>query len=198
MSSTSEPEPVERPAAPAMVPNPVLKWLRTHVVERTLRRLPRTDEVLDLCCGYGFYFTINPRAKGVDGDPVAVAQLRREGYDVDCADVLAGLPYADGAFRHVVAHDVLEHFTLDELRVLLPEVHRVLAPGGRFWVFVPNRKGFDYGVDLDIGHKHFVTAADVEELRQPLFALERSYPEPLPRRLGERFTHNKEVFVLRR
>lgn len=186
----------EPPAPPAMRPNPVLKWVRTHLVERTLRRLPRTREVLDLCCGYGFYFNINPKARGVDGDPVSVAQLAAQGFDVVQADVLKGLPYAEGEFEHVVAHDVLEHFSMDELKILLHEVHRVLAPGGRFWVFVPNRLGYDYGIRLDIGHKHFVTAPDIEELRQGLFSLERNYTEPLPRKIGTRFTHNKEVFVL--
>jgi len=181
-----------------MRPNPVLKWARAHFVERTLRGLPRTNEVLDLCCGYGFYLTMNPDAKGVDGDPVSVAQLKQQGYDVAQADVLKGLPYADGQFRHVIAHDVLEHFSMDELMVLMPEVHRVIAPGGQFWVFVPNLKGYNYGVQLDIGHKHYVTAPDIERLRVGLFELERNYAEPLPRKLGKRFTHNKEVFVLRK
>ena len=186
------------PAPPAMLPNPVLKWVRTNLVERTLKQLPRTADVLDLCCGYGFYFDINPRARGVDGDPVSVAHLQARGFDIVLSDVLLGLPYGDGTFEHVVAHDVMEHFTLEESSVIMREVHRILKPGGRFWVFVPNRKGFDYGVALDIGHKHYVTAADVETLRNGLFELERAYPEPLPRMLGDHFTHNKEVFVLQR
>lgn len=186
----------EPPATPATPPHPLLLWVRTNLVERTLRRLPKSPDVLDLCCGYGFYFQINPRARGVDGDPVAVDLLRQRGFDVVQHDVLSGLPFASGSFRHVIAHDVLEHFTLSELPTLLDEVHRVLAPGGHLWVFVPNKKGYDDGLRRDVGHRHFVTRSDIEALRGDKFILVRNYTEPLPRRLGERFTHNKEVFVL--
>src|ERR1043165_243668 len=82
-------------------------WVRTTCFERTLRRLPRTDRVLDLCSGYGFYFKVNPKAKGVDGDRECVATLRRKGHDVRLANVLNGLPFPDGSFDYVLAHDVL-------------------------------------------------------------------------------------------
>lgn len=179
-------------------PTPVRKWIRTHLLERTLWRLPRTDRVLDLCCGYGFYFGINPRACGIDGDARAVELLRRAGHDVVCGDVLAGLPYPDGRFEAVIAHDVLEHFELPELRRLTAEAWRVLRPGGLFVVIVPNRKGYDYGVAAGVGHRLFVTEREVKLLAEGRFTVERSYPEPLPRALGRFFTHNKEVFLLRR
>ncbi len=184
------------PAPPARKPNPLLKWVRTYLVERTLWSLPRTDEVLDLCCGYGFYFGINPNARAVDGDPACVQHLRGKGFRVEQCDILQRLPYGDGAFRHVVAHDVLEHFTFEELRHVLAEVWRVLKPGGRFLVYVPNRKGYDYGLRIGAGHRLFVTRAEIDELRRGLFGLRRHFPEPLPRWLGAFFTHNKEVFEL--
>lgn len=180
-------------------PGSLRKFVRTYLLERSLWRLPKDDTVLDLCCGYGFYFTINPRAAGIDGDPGAVALLRARGHDVRQGDVLERLPWEDGRFRWVVAHDVLEHFTFEELVRLLREVRRVLAPGGRFLVIVPNRKGFEYGVRKEVGHKLFVTAREVEALaRAVAFDVEAAYPEPLPRALGRFFTHNKEVFHLRK
>jgi SAM-dependent methyltransferase len=180
-------------------PGAVKKFLRTYLLERSLWKLPKDGSVLDLCCGYGFYFTINPRASGIDGDPHAVELLRAKGLDVRHGNVLDELPWEDGRFRWVVAHDVLEHFTFDELERLLREVTRVLAPGGRFLVIVPNRKGFDYGVQKGVGHKLFVTAREVEALaKAAAFEVEAAYPEPLPRTIGRFFTHNKEVFHLRK
>jgi len=152
-------------------PSPLRKWLRARVLERTLRRLPRTSDVLDLCCGYGFYFDINPAAAGFDGDPRCVEALRARGLAVTLGNVLERLPYDDG---------------------------RILRPGGRFLVIVPNRKGFDYGLEIGVGHRLFVTAAEIAALTRGRFEVEASYPEPLPRWLGRFFTHNKEVFRLRK
>ncbi len=204
MATTTEgpaaaPEGPRAPAPTMWRPGALRKLLRTRVLERSLRRLPRDRSVLDLCCGHGFYFDINPAACGIDGDPVAVASLRARGLDVRHGDVLAGLPWEDGRFGWVVAHDVLEHFELAPLLRLAAEVRRVLAPGGRFLVLVPNRRGYDYGVRHGVGHRLFVTAREIDLLAgQCGFEVEAAYPEPLPRWAGRLFTHNKEVFRLRR
>lgn len=179
-------------------PNAVRKWIRTHFLEPTLKKTPRGPGVLDLCCGYGFYFNINPEARGVDGDPNCVAALRAEGRSVELANVLEPLPYPAGEFSHVIAHDVLEHFFYEQLEKIFPEVHRILAPSGRFVVLVPNRRGYDFGLEINAGHRLFVRREHIDRLRQGLFDLEEHYPEPFPRWLGEYFVHNKEVFILRK
>jgi SAM-dependent methyltransferase len=191
-------EPAIQSTPVTLRPHPVLKWLRTHFLEPTLWRLPRTSDVLDLCCGYGFYLSINPRARAVDGNPECVAQLRQEGRDVLLCDVLGPLPFSDGEFGWVVAHDVCEHFTYEQLVGVFREVHRVLRPGGTFLAFVPNRRGYEYGLRAGAGHVLFVTASEILALSRGLFELHRHHPEPLPRWIGELFTHNKEVFHLRR
>lgn len=193
-----KPSPSRAPAAVMWRPGALRKRLRACLLERTLRRLPRTDRVLDFCCGWGFYFMINPRARGIDGDPACVRFLRERGFCVDQADVLSRLPYADGAFDCVVAHDALEHFEFEQLRFIFAEVHRVLSPGGTFVVIVPHRKGYDYGLRMDVGHRLFVRREEVERLRGRQFELLRQYAEPLPRWIGRCFTHNKEVFWLQR
>jgi SAM-dependent methyltransferase len=177
-------------------PNPLLKWVRTYLVERTLWRVPKNDKVLDMCCGYGFYFSINPRAHGVDSDPACIEYLRQRGISARQCDVLKDFPYDDGQFEYVIAHDVLEHFVVEELEILLANVHRVLKSGGVFLVFVPNRKGYDYGVRIGVGHKLYVTAREISNLCRRRFTIRRNYAEPLPRWMGRFFTHNKEVFEL--
>ncbi|MEA2784713.1 MAG: hypothetical protein QOF71_817 [Candidatus Eremiobacteraeota bacterium] len=187
------------PAAPTIYkPNPVKKFVRTYLLERTLWSIPKTADVLDLCCGYGFYFTINPHAKGVDGDPKAVTELRSRGFAVEHANVVEGLPFAAGSFDYVVAHDVFEHFDFDELAGLTREIHRVLRPNAVLAVWVPNRRGYELGVRNGSGHRLYVTAAEIGRLIAPYFELEKHYAEPLPRLVGRFFDHNKEVFILRR
>jgi predicted SAM-dependent methyltransferase len=48
------------------------------------------------------------------------------------------LPFPDGAFAGVFCEHVVEHFTLEEGQRLAAEVARVLQPGGRFRVIVPD------------------------------------------------------------
>jgi len=51
------------------------------------------------------------------------------------------LPFADGSFDVVVAHDLLEHFPVLRTALVLAEWSRVLVPGGGLEVRVPNMEG---------------------------------------------------------
>lgn len=189
-----------RYVAPRVIrPNAILKFVRTYFIERTMWRIPRTEAVLDFCSGWGFYGDINPRASMIDGDEVAVADLRKRGFSgAVLGDVLLPLPFAPERFDWVLAHDVLEHFSLTDLRTIMSNVHSVLAPGGRFVVWVPNRPGYDFGLRIGAGHIHFVTSEDIASLIHDFFVVEKHYSEPLPRWLGRWSVHNKEVFFLRK
>ena len=171
-------------------------FVRTWLLEPTLRRVPKTGRVLDLCCGYGFYFSINPNAVGIDGDPQCVAALQSQGRTAQLGNVLETLPYNDASFDFVLAHDVLEHFIMPELDSLFDEIWRVLAPDGVLIAWVPNRRGYDSGVNPEVGHRLFVTQKEIADLAGRRFVVESNIAEPLPRRLGEHFVHNKEVFRL--
>lgn len=59
----------------------------------------------------------------------------------DAADVVAdcaALPFGDGTAQEVVALDILEHFPRARIPEVLAEWRRVLAPGGRLRLRVPN------------------------------------------------------------
>ncbi|MEE9372691.1 MAG: methyltransferase domain-containing protein [Saprospiraceae bacterium] len=45
-------------------------------------------------------------------------------------DIRKGIPYADNTFEHIVVTRVIEHLTLDENKIFLLELHRVLCPNG--------------------------------------------------------------------
>ncbi|MGH9084266.1 MAG: methyltransferase domain-containing protein, partial [Acidimicrobiales bacterium] len=100
--------------------------------------LPLTGLVLDLGCGGG----ANLQALERDGIPavgVDVSLSALEGA-IDAAPRVvadaARLPFRPGAFGSAVCTEVLEH--VDVPSAVLAEVSRVLSPGGRLYVTVPN------------------------------------------------------------
>jgi hypothetical protein len=53
-------------------------------------------------------------------------------------DICKGLPIEGGTARGVYASHVLEHLSLDDLRVALFNTYELLAPGGTFRLIVPD------------------------------------------------------------
>ena len=51
---------------------------------------------------------------------------------------LQKLPFAQMSFEKVYCSHVLEHFSYNELMFLLRNVHRILKPGGQFYICVPD------------------------------------------------------------
>lgn len=111
------------------------------------------ERLLDLGCGFGrhSYEALRQGAEVVACDLARpevenVRNLARllvaEGHidDVAAADVLQGdamrLPFDDTSFHKVIASEVLEHVTDDD--VAFAELARVLRPGGRLAVTVPS------------------------------------------------------------
>lgn len=95
--------------------------------------------LLDVGCGAGNLVAaaagLGLDAEGVDLDPVATAWGRRLGRRVRTGT----LDDVDGEYDAVVLAHVLEHVA--DPAGLLRQAARVLAPGGRVFVFVPNRTG---------------------------------------------------------
>ena len=146
----------------------------------TLRRLvrfffpiQRDAQIVDLGCGLGalVYFAREAGYKnirGVDVSPDQVAEAKRLGIpDVTEGDLLtflAALP--DCSQDLVIAFDVIEHFTKDELLVFVDEVHRVLKLGGSWVIHAPNGESpfvgtIRYG---DFTHEQAFTRASLSQL----------------------------------
>ena len=104
--------------------------------------------ILDAGCGLGMYVRafhrFSDQVYGVDIDPERVTEAHREWsshgrgtprpYYVASAEAL---PFPEGFFDVVLSHEVLEH--VEDDRQAMKEACRVLRPGGRLVVFVPNR-----------------------------------------------------------
>ena len=114
-------------------------------------RITAADRVLDLGCGIGnILIALAERidfadpAIGVDVSPTLIELGRRE---VDKAGLAAKiklqvtaastLPFADAGFNVVLTSHVIKHLDDEALEKTFAEIHRVLAPGGRFllWEF---------------------------------------------------------------
>ncbi len=156
------------------------------------------DKVLDLGCGWGFYFKINPKAYGIDFDKNCVNYLKNSGYKVIKGDIRKRLQFQDNFFSRVIAHDVLEHFELNEIKKILLEAHRILKLRGLFLILIPNYKGFKYGLRTNVGHKHFIFPKEIFLITKGKFIIEKHYSYPLPRFIGNYFTHNKEIIILKK
>ncbi len=101
--------------------------------------------VLDLGCGTGTLALMiraqYPEAHvvGLDPDPKALSiagrKAERAGAVVEWHQGFAdALPFEDGSFDRVVSSLVFHHLTAETVRATVPELRRVLKPGGSVWV----------------------------------------------------------------
>ena len=93
-------------------------------------------------CGVGMYVhALLPHSREVHGLDIEAEHLGIAAVNVPEGRYSLGaceaLPWPDNAFDLVLSHEVLEHVT-DDARAA-SEIVRVLAPGGRAIIFVPNR-----------------------------------------------------------
>lgn len=99
--------------------------------------------ILDVGCGFGMYVrhfrAYSSEVWGVDVDPEKVTEASQTLPNIQVAPA-ERLPFPDGFFDVVLLHEVLEH--VDDDRQSVAEAVRVLAPGGRLVIFVPNRLYF--------------------------------------------------------
>ncbi len=133
----------------------------------------RNAAIIELGCGHGalLYFAREAgytNLQGVDGSASQVAAARRLGINEvrsgEMLPTLYGMPAA--SLDAVIAYDVIEHLTRDELIDVTDEVLRVLKPGGRWIVHAPNGQSPFAGVILygDLTHEHAFTPESLTQL----------------------------------
>ena len=133
----------------------------------------KDTRVLDLGCGYGNWLYWLKQAgyrnlEGVDCSPEQVQAAHSIGLDcVVQGDIKVHLADRKPESCEVVlAFDVLEHFGKEEALQFADEVFRVLTPGGRLILHLPNGAGFLSGsiVYGDFTHEFIVTKRSLGQL----------------------------------
>lgn len=103
-------------------------------------RLSPTSRVLVNGCGVGMYIKalkqFTPYVVGLDIEP---DRVQASSVHSTLVNVAAGeyLPYTDNLFDLILSHEVIEHVQDD--RLCIAEMVRVLKPNGRAIIFCPNR-----------------------------------------------------------
>lgn len=110
-----------------------------------LRRLPPARRVLDIGAGNGRFAHAAASAHWVVALEIsaeAIAVLRdgpgESGRPAICQANGLRLPFAAATFDAIVSQDLIEHLHPGQLAPHLAEVHRVLAPGGRYFLHTPS------------------------------------------------------------
>jgi SAM-dependent methyltransferase len=155
---------------PAIVP----MWLRRRVemdntalldfVGRVAATVPAGSLVLDAGAGEGRYQPefAHTRFIGVD---LAVGDAEWDYHNLDAICTLVELPFQANAFDAVLLTQVLEH--VPEPLAVLKEIQRVLKPGGRLFLTVPqswhqHQKPHDYFRYTSFGLKYLFERAGLQ------------------------------------
>ena len=115
--------------------------VRQRAICRMLRPRP-DDRLIELGCGNGKFVFWNRHAVrwavGIDPAPL-FAHEALQSLDLCRADARS-LPFPNGAFTAAMSIDVLEHLPMPDIEAYLREAHRVLAPGGRLFLYSNTRE----------------------------------------------------------
>lgn len=153
--------------------------LRRPFLRRIFRRyvpINSNARILDLGCGCGTILQVLKEmgiadAQGVETSPECVAIAQRANFKVLQSDVVSFLRQANSQKWHVIiAFDLLEHLTKDEIVNVLALIREHLTPDGYLVMHVPNGESI-FGTRVfsnDITHETIFTRNSLHQLLIPL------------------------------
>ena len=121
------------------IDEPPLVARRLSEITADFSRYRQTNRLLDVGCGAGSLLQAARdngwEAQGIDVSASAVSHSRNLGFEVFHGE-LNEAQLAKGQFDVITAVEILEHL-FDPAKVV-NEIHRLLRPGGLFWLTTPN------------------------------------------------------------
>jgi SAM-dependent methyltransferase len=139
-----------------------------------LADLDRAAPILEIGCGAGALLAYLERrgfshATGIDISAEQVDLAQKRGVRAEVADAFEVLAVAGGRLQAILAVDVLEHFSRDELVRLAPLLYTALRPGGRLLVQTANGAGLFPGQVIygDLTHMTIFTPHTLAQLLRP-------------------------------
>lgn len=149
------------------------------------RWISSNSRILELGSGYGDFI------KSIAGTDKLAVEMDRgfapylekiPGVKVLWIDAMEGLTQLPPSSRDIIfASNFFEHFCVEDARMLLKEVFRVLSPDGRLIVLQPNYKFCANHYFDDWTHKTAFSHISFSDLLEVSgFRVERSYPKFLP------------------
>jgi 2-polyprenyl-3-methyl-5-hydroxy-6-metoxy-1,4-benzoquinol methylase len=102
------------------------------------------SKVLDIGCGYGSLIVVLKQffqevyGIEIESERVEWAQKRTPSAEIICGSATT-LPWQDEYFELILSTDVLEHIPYKEQQMVASELMRVLKPGGKAYLELPNR-----------------------------------------------------------
>lgn len=142
--------------------------------KRILELIKPNKNLIDLGCGNGVFLNKvkqnrkNMELMGLDISTIAINQLK-EFYDIDgMVATLPDIPYPieNNNFDYVVMLEVIEH--IDDERELMNNTFRILKPGGKLMVIVPENHTKVYKKFILKESSEHIKWFDEERLRQTL------------------------------
>jgi SAM-dependent methyltransferase len=192
--STDRPEYTERLKRKSS--SPVKRILNVQAPYRwNIRRIVE-GVTLDVGCGIGRYLMhLDGKGVGIDHNAASVRHCRLIGLEAFTPDEFVRSSYSTNeSFDTLLLAHVLEHMTPSEARELVGEYLRYLRKNGRIVLICPQSRGFQ----SDSTHVHYFNADSLTELASDLgLRVESTYSFPLPKFLGNVFTHNETIALAR-
>jgi 2-polyprenyl-3-methyl-5-hydroxy-6-metoxy-1,4-benzoquinol methylase len=144
-------------------------WLKRRVLP-LLGHLPRTTRICELGCGDGGFLGFLRESgfddvHGVDWSAEQVALAQARGLDVSAGDLFDVLVAAHEAFDLVVAIDVIEHLSHEQLLRFGPLLMQAIRSGGMLLVQTPNGEGLFAGhvIHGDLTHSTIFNESSIKQ-----------------------------------
>lgn len=120
---------------------------RYKFATKLLRKFLNDDHLIyDVACGTGYGTAMISKSGlnviGIDVDEEVIVENKRKYREIKekfkIGSILS-LPAADNSINALVCFETIEHISLDDGRLALKEIFRVLKPGGLLLISSPNR-----------------------------------------------------------